>query len=156
MDISYLQLKNWKIMRKNEYNLDLIEPLVRTQYGDYGGYIQIDGHSGSELFQLCEDHGIDMKKYFLIGLSCGEHTTEGIGKRNKIHCSALLLERKKYGETFDEIQENLEVNNGKANAQKISFEVKYSDFGKYIKRIDFMVVTKLTKYISELKIKETY
>lgn len=141
-------------MNKNDYNLDLIESLVSTQYGDYGGYIQIDGHSGADLFQLCEDHGIDMEKYFLIGLSCGEHTTGGIGKREKIHCSALLLETKIYGNNFDEIKNKLDSENGKAKAKRISFEVKYSDFGKYIKRIDFMVTTKLTKHITEIKIKE--
>jgi len=141
-------------MNKNDYNLDLIESLVRTQYGDYGGYIQIDGHSGADLFKLCEDHGIDMKKYFLIGFSCGEHTIGGIGKREKVHCSALFLETKEYGSNFEEIKRNLEIKNGKAKAKQISFEVKYSAFGKYIKRIDFMVVTKLTKYISEIKIKE--
>lgn len=141
-------------MNTENYNLDLIKDSVRTQYGDYGGYIQIDGHSGADLFKLCEDHGIDMDKYFLIGLNCGEHTTDGIGKRNKIHCSAILLETKDYGKTFDQISEKLTNSEGKAKAKRISFEVNYSDFGKYVKRIDFTVATKLTKYISELKIKD--
>jgi len=141
-------------MNKNDYNLDLIEPLVRTQYGDYGGYIQIDGHSGADFFKLCTDHGIDMNIYFLIGFSCGEHTIGGIGKRDKILCSALLLETKEYGNNFEDIKKNLENNNGRVKAKQISFDVKYSDFGKYVKRFDFMVTTKLTKYISEIKIKE--
>jgi len=141
-------------MNTKEYNLDLIEPLVRTQYGDYGGYIQIDGHSGADLFKLCEDHGIDMDKYFLIAFSCGEHTTGGIGKREKLYCSAIVLETKDYGNNFDEIQKKLDSNNGKAKAKQIAFEISYSDFGKYIKRIDFAVATKLTKHITELKIKE--
>ena len=143
-------------MNTKDYNLDLIEPLVRTQYGDYGGYIQIDGHSGADLFKLCEDHGVDMDKYFLIGFSCGEHTTAGIGKREKVYCSAIVLETKDYGKTFEQIKQKLENNNGKAKAKQIAFEVSYSDFGKYIKRIDFAFATKLTKHISELSIKEIH
>lgn len=141
-------------MNINDYNLDLIESLVRTQYGDYGGYIQIDGHSGADLFKMCEDHGIDMEKYFLIGLSCGEHTMDGIGRRGYIHCSALLLETKEYGKNFDQIREKLEKEDGKAKAMKIMFKVSYSDLGKYVKRIDFMVATKLTRHIRKLKITE--
>lgn len=141
-------------MNTENYNLDLIKNLTRTKYGDYGGYIQIDGHSGADLFQLCEDHGIDMDKYFLIGLNCGENITGRIGQGHKIHCSAILLETKEYGNTFDQISENLASKEGKAIAKRISFEVKKSDFGKYVKRIDFTVVTKITKHISELKIKD--
>ncbi len=141
-------------MNKNDYNLDLIESLVRTQYGDYGGYIQIDGHSGADLFKLCEDHGINMKKYFLIGLSCGEHTIDGIGKRGLLHCSALLLETKDYGINFDQIIVKLEQEGGKAKAMKINFSINYSDFGKYVKRIDLTVATKLTKYIKAITIEE--
>lgn len=142
-------------MNTGNYNLDLIKDLVRTQYGDYGGYIQIDGHSGADLFQLCEDHGIDMDKYFLIGLSAGEQTTNGVGKREKLYFMALVLETAECGSTFDEIQKYLELNNGKAKAKKVRFDVKYADLGKYIKRFDFMVATKLTQHISELEIEES-
>lgn len=141
-------------MNKNDYNLEVLESLVSTQYGDYTGYIQIDGHHQADLFKLCADYGIDMDKYFLIGLSCGEHTIDGIGKREELYCSAILLETKDYGNTFDEIAKYLERNKGKAKAKRISFQVSYSDFGKYIKRIDFAVATKLTKHISELKIRD--
>ncbi|AGC78252.1 hypothetical protein LX97_02954 [Nonlabens dokdonensis] len=141
-------------MNTNNYNLELIEDLVRTQYGDYGGYIQIDGHSGADLFKLCNDHGIDMDKYFLIGLSAGEHTTTGIGKREKLSFMALVIETAEYGSSFDEIQKNIELNNGVAKAKKVHFNVNYSDLGKYIKRFDFMVATKLTKHISEIEILE--
>lgn len=141
-------------MNIKEYNLDLIKSLVRTQYGDYGGYIQIDGHSGADLFKLCRDHGIDMDKYFLIAFTCGEHTIDGIGKREKLNCSAIVLQTKDYGNNFDEIQKKLIENNGKAKAKQFAFEISYSDFGKYVKRIDFAVATKLTKSITELTITE--
>ena len=142
-------------MNIREYNLDLIEPLVRTQYGDYGGYIQIDGHGGADLFKLCEDHGVDIEKYFLIGFSCGEHTTGGIGKREKVYCSAIVLETKEYGYSFDQIKQKLNSSNGEVKAKQITFEVNYRDFGTDIKRFEFAVATKLTKHITEVKIKET-
>jgi hypothetical protein len=141
-------------MNKNNYNLEIIESLVSTQYGDYGGYIQIDGHSGADLFKLCEDHGISRDKYFLIGFGCGESTTNGIGQRNEVYCRALVLETSKYGNSFDEIQKTLASNNGKAKAKQIHFTVKYKDFTKYIKRFDFMVTTKLTKHISKIDIED--
>lgn len=142
-------------MNTRKYNLELIKDLVGTQYGEYGGYIQIDGHSGSDLFQLCEDHGINMDKYFLIGLNAGEHTIDGIGKRGKICFMALVLETAECGSTFDEIQKYLQSNNGKANAKKVHFDVEYADLGKYIKRFDFMVATQLTQHITELEIEDS-
>ena len=141
-------------MNTNNYNLDFIESLVSTQYGDYGGYVQIDGHSGSDLFKLCEDHGIDMDKYFLIGFGCGETTINGIGQRDSVYCRALVLETSKYGNNFDEIQKFLAINDGKAKAKQFHFSVKSKDFTKYIKRFDFMVATKLTQHISKLDIQD--
>ena len=143
-----------KHMNTADYNLGLIKGFVTVQYGDYGGYIQIDGHSGADLFQLCEDHGVDMDKYFLIGLGAGEQTILGIGKSEKLSFTALVLETAEYGNTFDEIQNHFQSNNGQAIAKKIHFAVKYEDLGKYLKRFDFMVATKLTKYISEIEIAE--
>jgi hypothetical protein len=143
-------------MTKSDYNLNIIESLVSTQYGDYGGYVQIDGHSGADLFKLCEDHGVDMDKYFLIGFGFGESTIDGIGRKESIYCRALVLETSKFGNTFDEIKESLAVKNGKAKAKQFHFSVKLKDFTKYIKRIDFMVATKLTKHISKIEIEDIH
>jgi len=141
-------------MNRNDYNLGIIESLVSTQYGDCGGYIQIDGHSGADLFKLCEDHGISRDKYFLIGFGCGESTINGIGQRDEVYCRALVLETSKYGDSFDKIQNHLVSNDGKVKAKQIHFTVKYRDFAKYIKRFDFMVATKLTKHISKIDIED--
>lgn len=141
-------------MRTNDYGLHLIEELVNTQYGDYGGYIQIDGHSGADLFSLCQDHGIDMDKYFLIGLGAGESTISGIGNRQQIHFRALLLETAIYGDSFDQIQKYLQTHNGKVKAKQVFFEVQYKSLNKYIKRFDFMVTTKLAKYIDNIDIED--
>lgn len=141
-------------MNTENYNLEIIKSLVSTQYGDYGGYIQIDGHSGADLFKLCEDHGISRDKYFLIGFGCGESTITGIGQMDTVSCRALVLETSKYGSSFDEIQKALANKDGKAKAIQIHFTMKYKDFTKYIKRLDFMVATKLTKHISTLDVED--
>jgi hypothetical protein len=139
-------------METNNYNFEIIKSIVRTQYGDYGGLLEIDGHNGADLFKLCEDHGIDMKKYFLIGFGFGESSTNGIGNYGKIYCSALLLDSNIYGDTYDLISKYLMNNNNKVRINRISFYVKYSDLGKYIKRIDAMVVTKLSQHINNFEI----
>lgn len=141
-------------MNKSNYNLKLIESLVSTQYGDYGGYIQIDGHSGADLHQLCEDHGVNREKYFLIGFGCGESTINGVGQSNKIYCRALVLETSKYGNTFDEIQKSIAAKGGKTKAKQIHFLVDQKIFTKYIKRFDFMVATKLTAHISDIEVED--
>lgn len=141
-------------MNTNDYNLEIIEDSVSTQYGDYGGYIQIDGHSGADLFKLCEDHGVNMDKYFLIGFGCGESTIDRVGQRDSVYCRAWVLETSEYGNTFDEIKKALDARGGRAKAKQVHFSVKYKDFTKYIKRFDFMVATKLTKHISDLDIEE--
>jgi hypothetical protein len=143
-------------METNQYNFDLIEDRVATQYGDYAGYIQVDGHSGSDLFKLCEDHGIDMKNYFLIGFGFGESTINGVGKSEKILCTALLLETSLCGSTFDEIAAFLRQKNGKAKAKKVHFHMKIKDLSKYVKRFDLMVVTRLSTHIKELDVTDVF
>lgn len=114
----------------------------------------MDGNDRGDLHSLCEDHGVDRKKYFLIGFGCGDSGITGIGQRNSIYCRALVLEKSKYGSSFDEIQKTLAEKGGKAKAKQIHFSVDPKVFGKYIKRMDFMVATKLTAYISDIEIED--
>jgi hypothetical protein len=137
---------------ENDYNLDLIMQEVGTKYGDLGGVMQLDGHDGPIAFSnLCKDHGIDMNKYFLIGISGYEEAILGIGASDSILITAWLLEKYKYGKGFDEIRENILNDNGVVTIEKKNFTVKYTDIGKYMKRFSFMVSTRLAKYISKLE-----
>lgn len=137
---------------KNKVNLTIIEDLVGTQYGDMTGLIQIDGHNSvSELFSLCEEKGIDMEKYFLVGFGYSDFSTDGIGNRDNAQCSVLLLEKVVYGGSFDEISNNLKKSNNIKLIRK-RFELKYTDFKKYIKRVDTMLLTELSSYISKAEI----
>lgn len=142
-------------MNLRDYNLDILEENVRTKYGDYGGLIQIDGHNGADLFKLCEDHGVDMDKYFLIAFGLGTFFSQAIMQQKEIYCRALVIDRSEYGNSFDEIKKTLSENGGAIKAKKIHFEVKTENILKYIKRMDFMVATKLTPYIDKFEIEET-
>lgn len=133
-----------------EFNLELIKGQVRTQYGDYSGYIEIDGHSGADLFKLCEDNGVNLKNSFLLSFGMSESTINGIGQRNKVICRALVLEN--YGDSFDIVSKTIQSQNGKAKAKQFTFDIEYKDLTKYIKRYDFMVLTKISNYITDLKI----
>ncbi len=141
-------------MEKAEFNLNILEDKVSTQYGDYLGYIQIDGHSGIDLFTLCEDFGVDMEKYFLLSFGMGESTIDGIGKTGEVLCKVLVIEKEKYGFTFDEIKRNLQNEEGIVNVKESHFSMPYKKLDKYIKRYDFMVSTKISKYVKQILIDE--
>lgn len=141
-------------MRTSNFNLKILENLVGTQYGDMTGLIQIDGHTSlSELYKLCEENGVERDKYFLIGFGFSDFTTGGVGIHGKAHCTVLLLDKSKYAQSFDEIKEQLIIN-PKVDVIKRTFEVNYSDFKKYIKRVDALMMTEMANYISEMNIIE--
>ncbi|MGF1587160.1 MAG: hypothetical protein ACFCUM_17710 [Bacteroidales bacterium] len=140
-------------MRKN-VNLTVLNELVGTQYGDMTGLIQIDGHNNvSELFNLCREKGIDMDKYFLIGFGYYNSSTSGIGRNEDADCNVLLLEKEKYGSSFDEIKNNIK-NIETVDVNKVHIKVKYSEFGKYIKRIDSMMFSELGNHLKNVNIIE--
>jgi hypothetical protein len=141
-------------MNLREHNLKIIEPLIETKYNDYGGYVAIDGSDKGDFHTLCEDHGISRKDYFLIGMTFTDFSLNSIGKRGTLPCTAIVLKTSEYGNTFDEISKKISSMNGKVTAHRILFEVNYSDIGKYIKRLDVGVVTKMSKHISEIEIIE--
>ena len=137
-----------------EININILKETVYTKYNDLQGIISIDGHDGvSEFFDLCEEKGIDMNIYFLIGFGLSEFTISGIGSSDEVYCNILLLEKEKYGETFDEISSNIR-NTDSVDVVKKSFSVKYTDLGKYIKRFDFLAVSEMSRYISTMNIQE--
>jgi hypothetical protein len=141
-------------MRTDNFNYGILENLVGTKYGDMTGLIQIDGHmSLSELYTLCAENGIDRDKYFLIGFGFSDFTTTGVGAHGKASCTVLLLEKARYANSFDEIKELLIIN-PKVDVIKKTFYVDYKDFGKYIKRVDALMLTEMGNYIQEINLIE--
>jgi len=135
-------------------NFNAIKKNVSTQYGDLTGVIQIDGHMNiSSIYELCKDYNIDTENKFIIGFGLSEFSIDGIGKMNSTNCSILYLDSKLYGNTYDEIEKIIK-NDSTLKVNKITFTIKYSDLGKFIKRYDFLVTNELTKFCSTIEFKE--
>lgn len=62
----------------------------------------------------------------------------------------LMIEKKKYGDSFEEIRSRIEGLPIKVLKKESS--IPYSNLGKYIKRLDAMLLTEMGNYISEMKI----
>lgn len=141
-------------MSYEKFNLDLLANIVNTQYGDLGGLIQVDRSDSFDFSKLCEEKGIDMKKYFLLGVHFGTSSITNVGKQDSIYCFVLVIETKKYGSSFDEISKYLEKNGNHADIKSLDFKVTYQELAKCIKRFHLGFVSPLTKYIDKFEIKE--
>ena len=136
----------------NKFNTSAIEDTISTQYEDLGGIIKIDGYEGSiDFFTMCQDHGIDTDKYFLYGIKMYDGGCDGIcGGRyaeNKGEATAsvtvYLIDRDIYGSSFDDICNY----GGKIQLEKARFEMTYSEWKNYIKRLSIGVVSPLSQKI---------
>lgn len=144
----------------NKFNVSAIEQEVSTQYEDFGGIIKLDnyGDGTGDFFNMCQEHGIDMKKYFLYGISMYDGGCDGIcgGKyaANKEETTAsvtvYLIDKQIYGSSFDEIRNY----QGKIQLVKKEFEMAYSEWKNYIKRLSIGVVSPLSKEIDVIMPKE--
>lgn len=131
-------------------NLEILEEITGTQYNDNKGLISIDFHDPSYFSQLCRDNEIDTAIYLPIGFGF----MYGDYKSDILTCRVLLLDRRKYGRTFDGISQQIKSLKMIDVIQK-SFDIKYMDLFKYIKRIDFMTLSKISENINSLNICES-
>ncbi|MFR4424418.1 MAG: hypothetical protein ACLT4V_10010 [Parabacteroides merdae] len=135
-------------------NIDILKEVVGTQYNDMMGLISIDSKTGGEIFwNLLKNHGIDPSKYFLIGFGLADSTILGVGARDQLTCTVLLLESSKYGSRYEEVEANLKQHES-IDVKRISFSVKYTELSEYIKRFDFMAVGEIANNISKMNIIE--
>jgi hypothetical protein len=107
----------------------------------------------SSIYELCKNYNIDTENKFIIGFGLSEFSIDGIGKMNSTNCSILYLDSQLYGNTYDEIEKIIK-NDSTLKVNKITFTIKYSDLGKFIKRYDFLVTNELTKFCSTIEFKE--
>lgn len=133
---------------------ELLDEHVGTQYHDYKGLIEVDTHGGTDIFSLCEDNGIDMEKFFVIGFGLSEFTIQGIGRQDQVGFKVLLADREKYGQSFDSIEQRVISDGGKIIVTKRTFYIPYSSLGKYIKRFDFLVVNNMRSRLSVIEVDE--
>ena len=68
-----------------------------------------------------------------------------------LFCTVLMLEKSRYGNTFEEIEHKLP---DEIKVLKKVFSVPYSNIGKYIKRVDALLFTKIGNSISSMKIED--
>lgn len=139
------------------FNLSIIENEVNTQYTDMKGISAIDGHEYSYLIDMCKEHGIDMDKYYLLGLEFSG--ADLIGERNEEYSDetyvyAILLSNEDYPAcSFEELAALLNQLPC-VHAKKIGFPIKYSDISKYIKRFQCLVVSDMSSNIQSLEIED--
>lgn len=134
-------------------NIDILNDLVSTQHNDMKGIIAIEDHGiNPTFFGLCKAHGIDTKKYFLIGFGISAYNVIAPTLENAtVMCKVLLLEKEKYGSNFDEVKANVSKEDSTDVVEK-TFSVTYKELGEYIKRLDFLAVTEMSAYISKMNI----
>ena len=130
-------------MSYKKFNLDFLNERISTQYNDMKGIVAIDGHNFSDLWKLCTDHGVDLKKYFLVGLEFSDF--EPLGKRD-LRAMAYVLKQEDLETGHDAIASRLK-NTDEAEIHIKHFTVSYSLFTKYIKRLHIGLVSELSSSI---------
>lgn len=91
---------------------------------------------------------------FLLGVHFGTSSLTNVEKQNSFYCFALVLEKKKYGSSFDEISKYLAENGNEAEIKSIDFSVTYAEFAKCIKRFHVGFISPLSNHIKIANIKE--
>ncbi len=141
-------------MSNKKFSLEILEDLVKTQYGDYAGLVQIDRSDLYDFNELCEAKGVDMKKYFLIGIHFGSSSLNNISGENSFYCFALLLDKQKYGSSFDKIAEYLNENQNIADIKSVNFKTTFTEIAKCMKRFSVGFVSPITDHIKISNIQE--
>lgn len=126
----------------NSFNFDYLNKKISTQYNDYKGIVAIDNHGDNRNFYLLlKDNGIDETKYLIYAITMCD--SEPIGNRG-LKLKFLLIERDKYGNTFDEIAKY----QGKIELIEKYIQIPFSDIHKYIKRISIGMVSPISAEVN--------
>lgn len=128
-----------------DFNLSLLKNEIGTQYNDMKGIAAIDGHLNDFLWRMCEDNGIDLHGWFLLGLEFLDGETIG---EYPLTVSAYLVERASDHESYEQVAERLRSIE-KVEIHKKSFDIAYQNLGKYIKRLNVGVLSDISSYIQD-------
>lgn len=127
---------------------------MSTQYGDLTGVIQIDCHENiTSIYNLCKDNNFDLDNKFILGFGLGEFTTTGIGTKGKVGCDILYVLKDEYGGNFEEIKASISSKDN-LSLKKETIFINYSDLGKYIKRFEFLSITRIAEDVMTIEIEE--
>lgn len=127
-------------MSYKNFNLDILNNRISTQYNDMKGIVAIDGHNFSDLWKLCTDNGVDLNDWFLVGLEC--YDFEPLGRQD-IHAMAYVIRKEELETEHDALASRLE-NTNDAEIHIKRFTVPYSQLARYIKRIHIGLVSDLS------------
>ncbi|MDY5632267.1 MAG: hypothetical protein SPF56_07260 [Bacteroidaceae bacterium] len=127
-------------MSYKNFNLDILNNRISTQYNDMKGIVAIDGHNFSDLWKLCTDNGVDLNDWFLVGLEC--YDFEPLGRQD-IHAMAYVIRKEELETEHDALASRLE-NTNDAEIHIKRFTVPYSQLAGYIKRIHIGLVSDLS------------
>lgn len=134
-------------------NYNILKNMVSTKYKDMEGLVSLDALFKPDLYDLCNDNGIDMEQYYLLGFGIGDVSLVNLKDHSNVFCTVLLLEKSKYGNSFDDISSRIR-NEKQVDVIKKSFSVEYACLGKCLKRFDLMALTDMGDYISSMNIIE--
>lgn len=135
-------------------NLDAVEKNVSTQYGDLTGVIQIDGHGNiTSLYDLCNDYKVLDDNMFIVGFELTDSEIRDIELDDEVNCNILYLDKSTYGNNFDDIENKIRKLDTLPLRKKRLY-VKYGDLGKYIKRFNFMVLSEMARYASNIQVED--
>lgn len=95
-----------------------IDEMVSVKYGDYSGLIEADGFNGPSLHDICKDIGFNLERFFPIAFNLGQHSIKGIGRSDSVLLTVYAVDKKKAGDSFDEIESYMRKSQG--NVQVIS------------------------------------
>jgi hypothetical protein len=134
--------------------MNYLEEHVNTQYGDYRGIVSVDTHSGSELFKLCADFGIDTKKNFPVGFKIDEETFSGIGENDEgLYVTVFTVDIELLG-NHDTIESEILKNGGRLIVRENELTIPYEYLGKYFKRLQLLVINDFKSKVKKLEIKD--
>mgnify|MGYP000003164348 CR=1 FL=1 len=133
-------------MSYKKFNLDFLNERISTQYTDMKGIVAIDGHNFSDLWKICTDNGVDLEKWFLVGLEF--YDFEPLGKRD-LHAMAYVIKNEDLEKSHDEIANRLQ-NKSDTEIHIKRFTIPYNQMAKYIKRIQIGLVSELSSSIKNV------
>jgi hypothetical protein len=119
-------------------------PIAETQFNEMTGTASADTHSGIELSELLKSKGVDNTRYLPVGFSFS-----GIPPESFV-VYAVDMNVTKPG--FDNIAEYAVKQDGVLPIVEFNIDIGLDEMAKYIKRLEVVVIRKITHLKSFHKI----
>ena len=136
--------------------IDLSE-YVDTQYSDARGFLEMDSHDGSFLafYDIAKNKGEDLSGYFIIGFRLADHSIRGVGLHG-LNISLILLDKSRYGNSFDEIEGYIKKNKGVVDVETRTIPMSSADIAQAFKRVEMIVLGGMDKSIEKINFPSSF